>query len=305
MTCRSADLISVIVTTYEREDALDAVLRSLARSATGASRSSSPTTARAPATAALIERWQPSTRRSAHPCLAGASRLPRRRDPQPRAPRRARRLLRLPRRRLHRRVRISSRSTGGSPSAAGSSRQPRAAVRAADRRRAARRARAGTWSSRTGSARRRQGGVNRLAALLHLPLGPLRKLRAAQMAGRALLQSRGLALAISMRSTASTRASTAGAARTSDLLVRLLRAGVRRKDGRFATGVIHLWHPAADRAQLTANDAKLDAVLRSERVRAQAGMSALDHPRARPPGSCRGRVAGLAFARRPTPPGPA
>ena len=39
----------------------------------------------------------------------------------------------------------------------------------------------------------------------------------------------------------------------SDLLVRLLHAGVRRKDGRFATGVIHLWHPEADRAQLAAN----------------------------------------------------
>ena len=35
----------------------------------------------------------------------------------------------------------------------------------------------------------------------------------------------------------------------SDLLIRLLRAGVRRKDGRFATGVIHLWHPEADRGE--------------------------------------------------------
>ncbi len=30
----------------------------------------------------------------------------------------------------------------------------------------------------------------------------------------------------------------------SDLVVRLLHAGVRRKDGRFATGVLHLWHAA-------------------------------------------------------------
>ena len=63
----------------------------------------------------------------------------------------------------------------------------------------------------------------------------------------------------------------------SDLLVRLLHAGVRRKDGRFATAVIHLWHPEADRAQLTANEARLDAVLASDRVRAQRGMSALSH----------------------------
>jgi len=36
----------------------------------------------------------------------------------------------------------------------------------------------------------------------------------------------------------------------SDLLIRLLHCGVRRKDGRFATGVIHLWHPEADRTRL-------------------------------------------------------
>ncbi|HZN27857.1 MAG TPA: galactosyltransferase-related protein, partial [Xanthobacteraceae bacterium] len=61
----------------------------------------------------------------------------------------------------------------------------------------------------------------------------------------------------------------------SDLLIRLLHSGVRRKDGRFATGVIHLWHDEEDRSQLDANDARLDAVQRSDRVRAQAGMSAL------------------------------
>jgi predicted glycosyltransferase involved in capsule biosynthesis len=61
----------------------------------------------------------------------------------------------------------------------------------------------------------------------------------------------------------------------SDLLIRLLHAGVRRKDGRFATGVIHLWHPEADREQLTANDDRLEAVLRSDRTRAERGLSAL------------------------------
>jgi hypothetical protein len=54
-----------------------------------------------------------------------------------------------------------------------------------------------------------------------------------------------------------------------------LRCGLRRKDGRFATGVIHLWHPPLDRAQLPANDARLDAVLQSDRTRAQRGLSAL------------------------------
>ncbi len=33
----------------------------------------------------------------------------------------------------------------------------------------------------------------------------------------------------------------------SDLAIRLIRAGVKRKDGRFATGVLHLWHAPNDR----------------------------------------------------------
>jgi len=61
----------------------------------------------------------------------------------------------------------------------------------------------------------------------------------------------------------------------SDIIVRLLHAGVRRKDGRFATGVIHLWHPEADRGQLAANDARLDVVLGSDRARAQRGLTVL------------------------------
>ncbi len=51
-----------------------------------------------------------------------------------------------------------------------------------------------TWSAGDWIARRVRGGVNRLAALLRLPLGRLRKLAAGTMARRALLQSRGLAL---------------------------------------------------------------------------------------------------------------
>ena len=57
--------------------------------------------------------------------------------------------------------------------------------------------------------------------------------------------------------------------------MRLLRAGVRRKDGTFATGVIHLWHPESDRSALPENERKLAGVVDSDRVRAQRGLSAL------------------------------
>ena len=61
----------------------------------------------------------------------------------------------------------------------------------------------------------------------------------------------------------------------SDLLVRLMRAGVRRRDGRMATGVLHLWHAEADRSRLPDNQRRLDAIRASQRIRAERGLSAL------------------------------
>jgi hypothetical protein len=61
----------------------------------------------------------------------------------------------------------------------------------------------------------------------------------------------------------------------SDLLVRLIHAGVRRKGGNFATGVIHLWHPEADRSHLAHNDSLLQAAADGEHFLARRGLSAL------------------------------
>jgi glycosyl transferase family 7 (putative galactosyltransferase) len=61
----------------------------------------------------------------------------------------------------------------------------------------------------------------------------------------------------------------------SDLLIRLLRAGIRRKDGNFATGVLHLWHAENDRSLLPDNQSRLDAIVAADRVRSIVGISAL------------------------------
>ena len=130
------------------------------------------------------------------------------------------------------------------------------------------------WSAREWIGQRMRGGVNRLAGVLWLPLGPLRKLGSGRWRG-----ARSCNLAVwraDLEQVDGFDASFSGWGREdSDLLIRLLHCGVRRKDGRFATGVIHLWHPEADRAQLAANDARLDAVLHSKRSRAQRGLSVL------------------------------
>ena len=61
----------------------------------------------------------------------------------------------------------------------------------------------------------------------------------------------------------------------SDIIVRLLHAGVRRKDGVFATGVLHLWHREADRGRLAENERRLSDIVAGDRVRARRGLSAL------------------------------
>ncbi|HKF10364.1 MAG TPA: glycosyltransferase family 2 protein [Xanthobacteraceae bacterium] len=130
------------------------------------------------------------------------------------------------------------------------------------------------WSARVWIAHRLRGDVNRLAALLRLPFGPLRRLRRRQWRG-ARSCNLGIWRSDLGRIDGFDASYTGWGREDSDLLIRLLRCGLRRKDGRFATGVIHLWHPQVERAHLGANDARLHAVLQSERTRAWRGLSAL------------------------------
>lgn len=58
----------------------------------------------------------------------------------------------------------------------------------------------------------------------------------------------------------------------SDLVIRLLHAGVRHKSARFATPVFHYWHTENDRSRLPENQRRLDALLHSDRVRAEFGI---------------------------------
>ena len=58
----------------------------------------------------------------------------------------------------------------------------------------------------------------------------------------------------------------------SDLVIRLLHAGVRHKSARFAAPVFHLWHAENDRGRLRENQRRLDVALGSQRVRARSGL---------------------------------
>jgi len=127
-----------------------------------------------------------------------------------------------------------------------------------------------TWGFTDFIRRRRE--INRLTPLISLPLGPLRKLdtqswesvRTCNLAAwRADLDKvngqEGLYVGWGPHD--------------SDLAVRLIRSGCRRKDGRFATGVLHLAHPEADRARMMENKLLFEETLASNRVRAVRGLA--------------------------------
>lgn len=130
------------------------------------------------------------------------------------------------------------------------------------------------WGALRWVGARLRGEVNRLAPLVALPLGPARKLQ-----GGRWRSARGGNLAMwrqdLIRVDGFDAAFSGWGREDSDIIVRLIRSGARRKDGRFATGVLHLWHPENDRARLPDNERRLEAVLRTDRIRAERGLSAL------------------------------
>jgi GT2 family glycosyltransferase len=60
-----------------------------------------------------------------------------------------------------------------------------------------------------------------------------------------------------------------------DLVLRLHRQGCRRKNGFLATEVFHLWHPENSRAAEAGNRDRVEQRMRSQRVRAEAGLAEL------------------------------
>lgn len=58
----------------------------------------------------------------------------------------------------------------------------------------------------------------------------------------------------------------------SDFAVRLINAGIKRKDARFSVPVMHMWHPESDRSNLDENTQLLDFVVSSKSINAKKGL---------------------------------
>ena len=269
-----AELISVIVTTYNREDALDAVLQSLARQDDADFEVIVADDGSGPATAKLIDAWRPRIgHRLEH--VWHADRGFRAAEIRNRAIMAARGaycifldgdcLVRPNFVANHRRLAEPGWFVTGNRVLLSANLTARVL---------AERLTPESWSFAHWLAERWRGGVNRLSALLHLPLGPLRRIRQRVWRG-----ARSCNLAIwrsDLDHVDGFDADYQGWGKEdSDIIVRLLHAGVRRKDGVFATGVVHLWHADADRSQLSENQRKLAGITAGDRIRAQRGLSSL------------------------------
>lgn len=272
------ELISVIVSTYDRPDALDAVLRSLARQSDRWFEVVIADDGSGPETTAVIESWRPRLGaplghvRHEHRDFRAA-------EIRNRAILMSRGgycvfldgdcLVRSDFVAAHRRLAEPGRFVAGNrvllsremtQTVLGGQLAPEA------------------WPFPAWIAHYARRSINRLLPLVTLPLGPLRKLRPNAWRG-----ARSCNLAVwraDLDRVDGFDCDYQGWGREdSDLLVRLIRAGVRRKDGRFATGVLHLWHPEADRSRFATNKTQLAELLTSDRVRAVSGLSELTRER--------------------------
>lgn len=127
------------------------------------------------------------------------------------------------------------------------------------------------WSDAQWRSAHARGAINRTMPLRTLPLGPLRKLGSRRWQ-RVRTCNFGLWAEDFRAVNGFDEAFEGWGFEDSDLAVRLLNLGVRRKEGAFATGVLHLWHRENDRACEGENWQRLQQRIVSGESRAARGL---------------------------------
>lgn len=127
------------------------------------------------------------------------------------------------------------------------------------------------WPIRRWIGPRLSGGLNRLLSLLRLPTGSWRD-RSPQRWKGAKTCNLGIWRDDFVAVNGLDESYQGWGYEDSDLVIRLIRHGIRRRDGRLATTVLHLWHREHERAGTDENLARLNALQENPSIRAVVGI---------------------------------
>jgi glycosyltransferase involved in cell wall biosynthesis len=117
------------------------------------------------------------------------------------------------------------------------------------------------------------GRINRISALLQLPLGKLRVLQPRKWE-KAMTCNLGVWKSDFIAVNGFDELFEGWGYEDSDLVIRLIHAGIRRKEGRFAAPVLHLWHPRNDKSRQEMNYQRLmDRLAREDFKVAERGVT--------------------------------
>jgi glycosyltransferase involved in cell wall biosynthesis len=118
-----------------------------------------------------------------------------------------------------------------------------------------------------------QNKTNRISAFLRLPLGFLRGLQPKKWQ-KAMTCNLAMWKSDFLRVNGFDEFFEGWGYEDSDLVIRLIHAGIKRKEGRFAVPLLHLWHPQNDKSKQDTNYQRLMERLNNEDfIRAKKGVS--------------------------------
>lgn len=128
-----------------------------------------------------------------------------------------------------------------------------------------------TWTNRQWIVDRLSGGLTRWLPLLRLPVGAWRD-RSPQRWQGAKTCNLGIWRDDLLAVNGLDERYTGWGYEDSDLVIRLIRHGIHRRDGRLATTVLHLWHPEHEREGTEENLARLAEIQDNPSAWAEAGL---------------------------------
>lgn len=128
------------------------------------------------------------------------------------------------------------------------------------------------WGARKWIAARLRGDVNRLLPLLRLPDSALRKWAPSQWRGARTCNFSAWRMDL-LRVNGLDESYSGWGLEDSDLVIRLLHTGVTHKSARFSAPIFHLWHREQDRGSLARNQRLLDGIIASRRIEALLGVN--------------------------------